>query len=220
MNKTAVFISLFLIGILLSASVFIFAGNDFLNSNPENAFSNNQKDLLSLRNVTPENIDDKVYANEIIVNVSPEYIEYSKLAANSDLVIKGKVVEILPAWWTIEPEKQAESDEIPRIYHDVAIEVEEIYKGNLKDKNNLIYVRTLGGVVGDTIMITNLPEYYKGEEIMLYLVEDENSETKNVGPEHYFVLNKFGQFFIIQENTAVNAFGEFVNIQKELLPYL
>ncbi|WNY27653.1 hypothetical protein [Methanolapillus ohkumae] len=165
-----------------------------------------------------EIISDEMYETEILIITDYAPIQTEMMDDFSDFVIHGKVREILPALWNT-PDGQAPSSEDSDyyIFHDVIIEIDDVYKGKLNNEQNEIHVRKIGGVIENTRCRTMTPDYQKGQEVILFLNKDTIPLTSKNEPEHYFELNEQGQIYVKSNGVAMNALGETVDIQKDIL---
>jgi len=142
------------------------------------------------------------------------YMDDNQMIDNSDLIIRGHVKEISSPWWNTSDGKTPATDEMFSycLLHDVVITVDEIYKGEIKEKE--IVVRQMGGSLDNVHQTVSDPQYYKGEEVILYLIEGKsNTATQKC----YYQINERAQLFIVEDNLAVNGIGETLNIQNDVL---
>lgn len=180
--------------------------------------------LASIYNVRPHSTtfestsnlnEEMIYLFSYLAPLNEE-----ELIEKADLIVKGEVKKNLPAVWNTENGILKSNDDINdySMYHDVVIEIEEVYKGEIDTKE--IYVRKVGGVIDNTHIITNSKEYNEGEKVILYLAKDTSSLTAKNGPEHYFELSEKGQIWIHDDGKTVNALNEEINIQNQLFSKL
>ncbi|WNY24737.1 matrixin family metalloprotease [Methanolapillus millepedarum] len=174
----------------------------------------NAENYLLLLNISDSDSEKECCDTIIQIIGCGDPISDDLMVEKSDLIIRGTVKSIMPAEWSTNNKLAPKDTSDYVIYHDVMIDVEEIYKGNLSKDVDSIYVRKIGGIADNVEMITDSVDYYEGEEVILYLSEDTNSLTKDIGPKHYFEIDKKGQLFIIDNETIVNAYGEKVDIEK------
>jgi len=178
------------------------------------------KSSFSLNSYLNSFSNDKVVQLEI--NPLIESMTEEEMEERADLIVYGIVKEVFPAQWDTpngsDPSirtKNTFSTEGYLLYHDTLIEVEDVYKGDLKSKE--IYVRTVGGST-DKVKMDNddSASYHKNEKVILYLFKDNGTRSQNLGPEHYFAYPKQGQLFIKNDKTIVNGYGNVVNPEKSL----
>ncbi|WNY25567.1 matrixin family metalloprotease [Methanolapillus millepedarum] len=161
---------------------------------------------------------------KIFISTSINYIPLSEdlMVDVSDLIVKGKVKEVLPSKWNTSDGKSPSYEDIGEygLYHDVIIEVEDIYKGSLPDSTNEIKIRRFGGSLDNVEHTLDMRDYSKGSEMILYLIEGTDispSTSKDV--TCYTELNGNGQLLIVND-MALNAYGESVDINKQVMPYV
>jgi hypothetical protein len=114
---------------------------------------------------------------------------------------------MLPSKWnTLDGKRPFKSIEESKwynmIYTDVVINVDECLKGSSDEE---VTVRIFNGSVdGDTMIADYEASFQSGEKVFLYLIEDEWKYTKDLGPEHYFVLGSMqGKFTLTEDGKAV-----------------
>lgn len=96
----------------------------------------------------------------------------------------------MPSKWDTadgkKPDPDVKFDLNNTIYTDIIINVEKYIKNPLSSKE--VWVRVEGGIVeNDTLLIDYEPTFQPGENVLLYLMEDTNPATKDIGPEHFRV---------------------------------
>ena len=130
-----------------------------------------------------------------------------QLEEYSDLIIKGTVIGNTSPQWNTKDGKPSTYHNYntipitrPMIYYDFIIEVDEVYKGEVSnDAENKVYIRHLGGKIDDmSIWVEDQIELKAEQNIILYLVNNENSETSESGPKSYFAI---GRKLITDEET-------------------
>ena len=104
---------------------------------------------------------------------------------DSDLIVKGTVVGNTSQQWTTEDGKPPENRyNNPKLYYDFIIEVDEVYKGELSnDAENKVYVRYL-------VATSDQVELETGQKVILYLKNNENTDTSEFGPKSYVALGR------------------------------
>lgn len=144
---------------------------------------------------------------------------HEDLKNNSDIIVTGRVKEILPSKWdTIDGEKPNKENTKPDqdyiIYTDIIIHVDKYLKNSLSSKE--VIVRTYGGNVGNDRMTLDIEAGFKpGEKVLLYLEKD-ISPMATVGSEHFFVYGSMqGKFTLTDDGKAIRP-DETVS-QEELL---
>jgi len=170
----------------------------------------NKENYLYLRNI-PEN--NQIYDIDIREEICYEPLNDSEMMNRSDLIIKGRVKEILPTEWTTTDGRPISQNNIQDVdmlslFHYVVVEVDETYKGELKADE--IIIRKSGGTSDNIRMTSSNPEYYENEEVLLCLREgiDDSSFT------YYLQTNGRSQIFLIDDDLGVNGRGEKVNISE------
>ncbi|MBW6518030.1 MAG: hypothetical protein K0A89_05970 [ANME-2 cluster archaeon] len=146
---------------------------------------------------------------------SEEVLNNSFIYENSESIIIGHVLKILPSRWNTADGKKPDYTGMPTskeeankryqeetIYTDVIIRVDE----TIKDESTpqVITVRTSGGQVGNYIgIVEDEAKFEEGEKVMLFLTK-EDPFTDNSARTHYRVTSwKFGKFSITEDNQAV-----------------
>ena len=165
-------------------------------------------------------------------------IVYRTLATESlneemaSLIVRGIVKENTEPQWEnhggqVPTEQEIEAGEPLLIGYNTIIEVEKVYKGELPENSNEIQIKRLGGTIDSTTVELNADVGYQaGDEVILYLVGDE---------DQYYEMNNRGKIFInknepsISEmfiskmsnmglfgntDTATNAWGETVDLEQ------
>jgi len=188
----------------------IYGSNTASESAMISAELHNEENYLYLRNI-PEN--NKVYDIDSRIEICYMPLNDSKMIDLSDLIIKGRVKEIRPTEWTTTDGKSISKNNIHDVdtlslFHYVVVEVDEIYKGELK--TNEIIICKSGGISDNIRISTSNPEYYENEEVILCLEE----EIDDSGFVCYIQTNGRSQIFVIDEDLGVNGRGEKVNIPE------
>ncbi|KXS44388.1 hypothetical protein HWN40_00160 [Methanolobus zinderi] len=153
-----------------------------------------------------------------------EYVSYDYLPKKSDVIIIGTMKEFLPSKWNTADVKRPhdsiedfESNDV--IYTDVVITVNEYLKNQL-DEDEVI-VRILTGTVDNDVSTADYEASFQpGENVLLYLVEDDWKYTKDIGPKHYFVLGSMqGKLTLKDDGTAVGPHGNIsLSTLVEMIP--
>lgn len=171
---------------------------------------------LSLRQLPMKIQSDKVYDIELGMDIFYLPLDDEQMIDFSDLVIRGHVKEITTPWWNTTDGKMPSEESILEysLFHDVIIEVEEVYKGELTGNVKEIRVRQVGGSLDNVRQTTSIPEYYMGEEVILYLVKEDMKDDDVI---FYTQINEKGQLFIVGDNVAVNGIGQKVNIETDIV---
>ena len=166
------------------------------------ALSNPSNDSIKLKNNSLEPIN-------IIMEISLIGYTHEELSNRSDTIVIGTVKEILPSKWNSADGKQPNkaiteinpTEDI--IYTDVVISVDEYLKKPLSSKE--LIVRVTGGTIGSSSMTTDdEASFNTGEKVLLYLMKDDNSATKDVGPEHFIVKGCLqGKFTLTDDGKAI-----------------
>lgn len=175
--------------------------------------ADSSQDNNKLANNIDEPINIKIFG--LLVPSTPQDLDN-----NSMLVIKGTVKEILPPKWNTVDGKQPEksvNDLSPSdlIYIDVIVSVDKYLKKS--SFSNEITVRVIGGTIGNVSMTTYYePSFKVGENVLLYLSNDNYSATKSIGSEHLVTTGNFqGKFKLTDDGKAVRPDKTFS--QDELL---
>jgi Matrixin. len=165
-------------------------------------------------------------------------IVYRTLATESldeevaGLIIRGVVKENTEPQWEnhdgqIPTEQEIEAGEPLLIGYNTIIEVEKVYKGELPENSNEITIKRLGGTIDRTTVELNADVGYQvGDEVILYLVGDENQYYEMNNRGKIFIdknemsitdmfISKMGSMGIYENNdTAINAWGETVDLEQ------
>ncbi|MFD2168688.1 hypothetical protein [Tumebacillus lipolyticus] len=139
---------------------------------------------------------DAVAGDEIkIVNVSwiiPEKTK-TELVGESQLILSGKVKEILPSKWS-NPNFERGEHISNVVQTDVRVQVDQVFKGQPYHKNEVM-IRINKGKVGNIEWrLEGFPDFALDEEIVLFLQQD---DSDNARPEEQnYVLSgmKQGKF--------------------------
>lgn len=143
---------------LLTGLLIGFSGNQFIDT------GNNQELIGS---------QDRIWQSEIW--------NTSYLLENSDLVVKGTVIEVNDAEWTTDDGERPEELEDHSIYHTVDIDIEETLMGERKEK---ISLRVSGGTVGNTTMNSeDAPGFAEGDQAIIF-IEKEDGHYEIFGASH------------------------------------
>lgn len=160
----------------------------------------------------------------IIITSNASYIEMKLdyLITEADLIVVGSPDTINPSRWntldgklpkgitvqTITPDKV--------IFTDVNFRVDQIIKG--RSEENIIRIRSLGGLVGQDQMIVNgVASLEKGKTYLLFLGIDIGS-TADIDPGHYVVRGGLQGLYKISDSKAISFRDEWV--LEELLAYI
>jgi hypothetical protein len=118
-----------------------------------------------------------------------EKYNLDKLTSISDIVVIAEVVDILPSRWNTQNGDKPTVNDVTSytIYTDVSVKIVESLKGSLSNTaDNTIVVRTMGGTVGqDTQNVENQPSYSVNEKVLVFLKNDTDPRTKDVGNKHF-----------------------------------
>jgi Matrixin. len=185
------------------------------------------ENFLSLRTVPTE--DKKTYEIESRMDILFAPLTDDEMITESDLIVKGRVKEISAARWTTSDGKAPKSESMMdySLFHDVIVEVDEIYKGELTGRTQEITVRQPGGALGNARQTASVPDYCIGEEVILYLTQetlsadsrntDMSSGSRNNNKIIYHQINEKGQIFVIDDELGVNGLGLKVDILQEVI---
>ncbi len=166
-------------------------------------------DKENLDNGVEQNISDDgdkniSAGNNIISSSNDKMLErYSleKLILESDRIIIGRVINIMPSKWnTIDGKKDDSRGSI--IYTDVNIKVGEYLKGGGDFDKKTVTVRILGGTVEQDIQnVEDQPRYYDNERVLVFLKNDKDVRTKDIGIDHFTTVGLIqGKIPILQKD--------------------
>jgi len=133
-----------------------------------------------------------------------EKFNLPKLVSMSDIIVVGNVTEVFQSKWnTPDGNKPMNNSASNMIYTDVNIKVLE-YIHNPLDAT-AITVRVLGGIVGqDSINIEDQASYSPGETVLLFLKNDADPRTKDIGDKHFVTAGLAqGKISVLQNNTTI-----------------
>jgi len=152
---------------------------------------------------------------QVKIHTSGEIALKSKreLINDSSVIIKGRVHDILPSKWS-NPNHEKGIEVRNIIQTDVLININEVYKGNPYNENN-ITVRIDKGEIGNTTMISEgYPDFMPDEEVILFLSEDDG-DLANPN-ENYYVLTGMvqGKFSLKENRGSESIFANKVNNNK------
>jgi hypothetical protein len=153
-----------------------------------------------------------------------ESVSYEYLSEKSDVIVTGKVKEILPSKWNSDDGKRPHDsiddfEWYDRIYTDVVIIVDEYLKSSGNKDEVIVRVFT-GTVDGDVSTADYEASFQVGEDVLVYLIEDDWEYTKDLGPEHYFTLGSLqGKMTLTENGTAIGPHGN-INLSDlvEMIP--
>ena len=159
----------------------------------------------------PEN--NQTYDVDMRIEICYDLMNDSELIDRSDLIIKGRVKEILPTEWTTTDgrplsQNNMQDVNILHLFHSIVVEVDETYKGELKTDE--IIIHKSGGTFDNIRITTSNPDYYENEEVILYLRE----KPVDSGVVYIQTHDGGSQIFIIDDDLGVNGRGEEVNIPE------
>lgn len=128
-----------------------------------------------------------------------------ELIDRSSVIIRGTVDQVLPSRWS-NPDNERGLNVRNIIQTDVLVKVNEVYK-NEPYSSDAVTVRINKGQVGDTTMTSEgYPDFTPGEEVVLFLSEDDG-DLANPN-ESYYVLTGMiqGKFALTKEKGSEKIF--------------
>ncbi|MDQ0194906.1 hypothetical protein [Paenibacillus wynnii] len=129
------------------------------------------------------------------------------LINNASVVIRGTVDKILPSSWS-NPDFAKGLEVRNTIQTDVLIKVNEVYKNKPYD-NSVVTVRIEAGKVGNTTLTSEgYPTFQPGEEVVLFLSEDDG-DLANPNENYYVLTGMLQGKFSLNEKTSTDK--TFVN---------
>ncbi|MDR0767923.1 MAG: matrixin family metalloprotease [Methanosarcinales archaeon] len=175
------------------------------------------ENYLNLRHIPVEIQNDKTYDIELGIVICYPFFNDEQIIDLPDLIMRGHVKEITASQWNTSDGKMPAEKNILEyhLFHDVIIEIEEIYKGELTGNTKDITVRQMGGSLDNVRQTASVSEYYVGEEIILYLVKGNLKDGNNNA--FYTIVSEKGQLFVVGDDLAVNGLGQKVNIQADIV---
>ncbi|OPZ94965.1 MAG: hypothetical protein BWY74_00129 [Firmicutes bacterium ADurb.Bin419] len=143
--------------------------------------------LISLIAVVSISVYNLMPTKKVINNSNSLIVLKSKseLIIDSDIIVNGKVKEILPSKWS-NPE-MIKGDNIRNILTtDIVVEVSKVLKGTPSNDKSVI-VRIEKGYDTDTQVISDgYPDFEVGEKVILFLSKDDSDIADNTSD--YYVL--------------------------------
>ncbi|MDV0446993.1 hypothetical protein MsAg5_08610 [Methanosarcinaceae archaeon Ag5] len=138
---------------------------------------------------------------------------------DADLIVRGTVVQVQPDRWDT-PDGTSPVIRTPNffsvrgeIYHLIVVDVEEVYKGELKGAvDGKIYIRQMGGADDGVSMDVGLPDYRENESVILCLTV--LPEIQNQAESVHYNGNPGGVFFVVNETTCVNGYNQKANLEE------
>lgn len=134
-----------------------------------------------------------------------EKYSLSNLISMADSIAVGEVTGISSGKWnTPDGKKPIFTDNNSYvIYTDVEISVEEYLKNS--QKTGVVLVRVLGGIVGEDAMeFEDHPSFNVNERVLIFLREDDDPRTKNIGPRHFITAGLHqGKIPILQNEKVI-----------------
>ena len=124
-----------------------------------------------------------------------ERYSLDKLVSISDSVVIAEVIGVSPSRWNTQdgekPVVNGSDSTSYTIYTDVNVKILEYIKGSSSNTvdntvdNTVITVRVLGGTVGqDEQYVEDQPSYNVNEKVLIFLKNDNDPRTKDVGNKH------------------------------------
>jgi len=149
----------------------------------------NDSIAVNIKDVLPIYSEDELnyYVNKYYPNIDFAGTYYGpmtdrKLIRNSDLIIRGTVIEVPPAYETQKPSYHnvIHHNVLSRdvIYHNVIVEVKDVYKGSPNIET--IKMERIGGVIETRAYINSVFNYRVGDEVILYLKEIETNGDEKI----------------------------------------
>lgn len=141
-----------------------------------------------------------------------EKYSLEKLISMSDSIVIGTTLDISSKWNTPDGKKSI-TDSNDFIYTDVDIKSEEYLKN--PSSAEIITVRVLGGTVGqDTSDVEDQPSFKTGEKVLIFLKEDTDPRTKDIGGKHLVVAGLIQGKITISENNDVTIGDEKMTLEN------
>ncbi|MCL2141411.1 MAG: hypothetical protein FWH46_00805 [Methanimicrococcus sp.] len=133
----------------------------------------------------------------------------------ADLVVRGTVKEVTPgSWYTADGQPLEETSFNSFMYHDIIVEVDEVYKG--KTDGQTITVRLIGGVADDHVLIhLDSFNYRENDQVILYLTKFDSKENAS----HYSAILG-GEFLVIGDGLIFKPNGEEAALSNTYLSVL
>jgi hypothetical protein len=163
------------------------------------SIAENIKDVLPI--YSNDEIND--YLNKYYPNIDSAGTYYGpmndgKLIRNSDLIVRGTVKEMLPAYETTESMyyNALRYGVLSRnaVYHNVVIEVEEVYKGPTDIET--LTMKRVGGITETRAFLdTGTFDYRIGDEIVVYLKEIEDDGNEKI---YTYTYPNRGELFVYE----------------------
>jgi len=131
----------------------------------------------------------------------------------SDLIVCGTITEISSGYWETADGLPPSKEELFRypIFHDIIIEVDDVYKGKID--NQTITIKQIGGVV-DGYVLLNLDSfnYQKDNQVLLCLSEKLDSKGDNA----YYSIIHGGEMLVMDNGLLYDSSGNEVELSQKL----
>lgn len=126
-----------------------------------------------------------------------------KLVSMSDSIVIAEVVSVLPSRWNTKSGEKPTVNNGSTIYTDANIKIVESLKGSLSGTS--VTVRVIGGTVGqDKQYAENQPLYSVNEKVLVFLKNDNDPRTKDVGNSHMITAGLMqGKIYIPANNEII-----------------
>lgn len=145
-----------------------------------------------------------INSNVINVHGSIAFKNVEDLILESEVIVKGKVYNILPSKWRFD-NKEKDGYGNP-LQTDILVDIDKIFKGMpYNDKH--ISVRVYQGSTDSVVVISDgYPEFTIGEDVILFLSKDDGP-LANL-QENYYVLTgmRQGKFMLDKNDTSKNKY--------------
>lgn len=135
------------------------------------------------------------------------YKSKTELIEDADIIISGKVIDILPSRWS-NPGFEKGEDKRNIIQTDISIKINEIYKGQPYSTDS-VNVRINKGISGGTNLISDgYPDFKMNEEVVLFLSKDDGDLANP--DENYYVLTGMaqGKFLLKEPGKYISSMEE------------
>lgn len=162
---------------------------------------------------TPERTPESTAAPQPDTQGIMEKYGLEKLISMSDSIVIGTTLDVSSKWNTPDGKKSTTADSKDFIYTDVDIKSEEYLKNPLGKE--IVTVRVLGGTVGQDISdVEDQPSFKTGEKILIFLKEDTDPRTKDIGGKHLVVAGLIQGKIVISENNDVTIGDEKITLEN------
>lgn len=144
-------------------------------------------------------------SNTINISASYRMFDQELLVNESEIAVKGTIEKVLDQKWnTSNNKKPTDIKGDDMIYRDIILKVSEVFKGNIGVDEKII-MRTFGGTVDNfTVQFDPQINFLKGEEVIVFLSNDDTPYNKQKTKDHYKILGGLQGIYRISGDDVQN----------------